>query len=194
MPHRDALVAARERITALERELADARSSNGSTTSELVERLTDEKRALQAERARLVIERDRLIDDLARAKTALAKAEASSAAVRRELEQAKTIRDQLRRQAVDGAAKAGEGKRGRKGSERAARGPTPTPTLEAHNLAQPALEGTEASRAGVLCPACHARRESVEMHASSVSMVIGGREVASVICPRCGHMGGKIAE
>lgn len=111
VPHRDALVAARERIQALERELADARAASGATTSEVVARLTEEKRVLDGERARLVIEREQLVDDLTRARAALARAEESGEAARRELTGALAIRDQLRRQAVEEAARAASARR-----------------------------------------------------------------------------------
>lgn len=117
VPHRDALVAARERIQALERELADARAESGASTSEIVARLTEEKRALQAERGRLVIEREQLVDDLTRARTALLAAEESGAAARRELTGALAIRDQLRRQAIEEAARAAAARRSPRPSE-----------------------------------------------------------------------------
>lgn len=195
MPHRDALVAARERIDALERELEDARALSGASTSEIVDRLVEEKRALQAERARLVIERDRLIDDLARAKAALAKAEETSAAVRRELGDALAIRDQLRRQAIDEAARAAASRRAQRASE------LPPPerlaaiaALDVHNLAKGAIPIPAGKLAGVLCPGCLARGENVEMAAVGPTAMIGGSALAQVACPRCGSAGMKRVE
>lgn len=54
-----------------------------------------------------MIEREQLVDDLTRAKAALLQAEESGAAARRELTGALAIRDQLRRQAIEEAARAG---------------------------------------------------------------------------------------
>jgi hypothetical protein len=109
VPHRDALTAALEKIAALERELAErAPAAPSGTLASAIARLEEEKRALASERSRLVIERDRLVDDLAKAKDALARAEAESHRLLGEVEKAKAIRDRLRQQAIEEAARVGE--------------------------------------------------------------------------------------
>lgn len=112
MPHRDALTAAQERIAALERALADTRGGGDrESVPTAIARLEDEKRMLAAERDRLLAERSRLTDDLQSAKAALARAEEEADHLRRDAREAMAIRDQLRRQAIDQAARIGESRR-----------------------------------------------------------------------------------
>lgn len=112
MVHRDALLAAQERILALERELASLRAQDHEPVPVTVARLEAEKRALEAERTRLRVERERLVDDVAKLRSALAKAEEEAGRAKREVKDALAIRDGLRQQAIAEAARAGALRRG----------------------------------------------------------------------------------
>lgn len=107
MAHRDALLAAQERIQALERALEEAEARAGETTDAAIARLEREVRALAAERDRLRVERTQLVDDLTVARTALAEAQAELRAMRDVVARAKAMRDQLRVQAIEQAVRTG---------------------------------------------------------------------------------------
>lgn len=217
MPHRDALMAAQERIAALERALDDARTTPGESVPTKIARLEQEKRALGAERDRLLAERERLTDDLVRAKAALTRAEDEAARLRRDARDAKQVRDQLRRQAVEDATRVAQSRRHAIREERASerpgalpsvmpsearaseipaapRAPTAAPSdalgglaLDAHNRALPA----PAARpdAGVLCTACAARGERVEMYVLPMALAAAGLRLETVGCATCGALG-----
>lgn len=107
MAHRDALLAAQERIQALERALEEAEARAGETTDAAIARLEREVRALAAELDRLRVERTQLVDDLTVARTALAEAQAELRAMRDVVARAKAMRDQLRVQAIEQAVRTG---------------------------------------------------------------------------------------
>lgn len=207
---RDELLAARERIGALERDLQDARLRVTESLPETTERLQEEKRALQAERARLVVERERLLDDLAKAREALAKSEQNAATVHKELTDARAIRDQLRRQAVDEAAQLGAA--ARKSEVPAAEAPAVTAHARtqrapARAAAKPASRGMSTLdvfnrqalgaapehpiRAGVLCPACDASGVAHEMIHVRLGPPPDQPKISVVVCMSCGHLGAK---
>jgi chromosome segregation ATPase len=205
MPHRDPLIAAQERIAALERALSDARLGDRESVPTTIARLEQEKRVLASERDRLLAERERLTSDLIRANAALARAEDEAAKLRRDARDALAIRDQLRKQAIEEAARIGGNKR-REAAESVAPAPAPARpekrsrrastselvALDAHNLALPRAVPTELDRrAGVLCAACAARGEPIEMIVSPLAFVLGGRDAAIVVCLRCGASGMK---
>lgn len=207
MPHRDPLVAAQERIAALERALADARVGDRESVPTTIARLEQEKRALASERDRLLAERERLTSDLIRVNAALARAEDDAAKLRRDARDALAIRDQLRKQAIEEAARIG-GSRREQASVSPPAAPAPEPArgkkpsrkgvtaalapLDTHNLALARAVPTELDRkAGVLCAPCAQRGEQVEMIVSPLAFVLGGRDAAIVVCLRCGATGMK---
>lgn len=205
---RDELLAAKERIGALERDLQDARLRLTESLPETMERLQDEKRAPQAERARLVVERDRLLDDLSKAREALTRSEQSAAAVRKELTDARAIRDQLRRQAVEEAAQLGAASRKSEApaaparaaharTERApARGKAATramSTLDVFNRQVLSAGPEHPIRAGVLCPACDAAGSAHEMIHVRLGPPPEQPKISVVVCMSCGHLGAKRA-
>jgi hypothetical protein len=63
------------------------------------------------ERDRLLIEREQLTSDLMRAKAALERAEDEAVTLRRDAREALTIRDQLRKQAIEEAVRLGGARR-----------------------------------------------------------------------------------